>query len=123
MPELAGLLDAQTAFPAGAWASADMLAALSAVGLQTAVTPAALQEAARHVEAVASSDPRMATARCPTAVLPRICLLCGSAGCQVVLPPPPGRACGAGITLLLSSVQLRPGPLLEAVKIQILLVA
>jgi hypothetical protein len=41
-----------------------MLAALSMLGLQTALGPAAVLQAARHIEATAADDPSAAAARC-----------------------------------------------------------
>lgn len=61
IPELVGVLDADTAFPAGVWAQEGHLAALAAAGLQQAAGPAALLQAARCVEA---APPSAAAARC-----------------------------------------------------------
>jgi hypothetical protein len=62
VPELHGLLDS-AAFPCGSWAEAAMLAALSLLGMQTALGPAAVLGVARHVEATAADDPSAAAAR------------------------------------------------------------
>jgi len=75
VPELAGLLDARTAFPTGAWAEDSVLAALSTLGLQTVVTPAALLDAARRVEAISTSDPDTASTRCTVCFSRFVCLL------------------------------------------------
>lgn len=64
MPELRGLLDAASAFPAGPWAQPSILATLSVLGLQTAVGPAALLEVARQIEATSVGSPAAAAARC-----------------------------------------------------------
>lgn len=64
VPELAGLLDADTAFPAGVWAEEANLSALLAAGLQQTVGPQALVSVARSVEAVATTDAASAVARC-----------------------------------------------------------
>jgi hypothetical protein len=63
VPELHGLLDSGLAFPCGAWAEESMLAALSMLGLQTVLGPAAVLEVARHIEATAVGNPSAAAAR------------------------------------------------------------
>ena len=75
-PELAALLDAETAFPVGLLASEEALAALQRLGLRSQIGPAALLGAARFVASLAKRDPDAAHARCRSlrpAVMPRPC--------------------------------------------------
>ena len=63
VPELAGLLDPSSQFPAAPWTGAN-LALLTPLGLRTSVTADTILQAARYIETLAADDMEMAYARC-----------------------------------------------------------
>ena len=73
-PELAALLDAETAFPAGPFSGEEALAALQRLGLRCQLSPSALLDAARFVAALARRDPDAAHARCACSGPPATCV-------------------------------------------------